>query len=103
MLNPTRVQDQSRAELISTFVASLRDLRVETHVVKSEPETTEALWGILSKVGGKSVVVAGIPPRLKAAVAAALSGVKTYFIEDLQGRPQAEVVSILASADAGIT
>jgi L-lactate dehydrogenase complex protein LldG len=103
MLNPTRVQDQSRAEGLSRFLASLRDLHVETHVVKSELETTDAVRSILSKVGSRSVVVAGIPSRLRDVVAAAMTGVKVSFIEDLEGRPPSEVIAVLASADAGIT
>ncbi len=103
MLNPTRVQDESRAEIVSRFLASLRDLHVETRVVNSEPATTEALRDVLSRVGNNSVVVAGIPTRFRGAVAAALSGSRASFVEDLHGRPQSEVVSVLAGADAGIT
>ncbi|MDA4117808.1 MAG: lactate utilization protein [Thaumarchaeota archaeon] len=103
MLNPTRVQDESSAQDLSRFLASLRDLHVEAHVVKSESETTETIRTILTKVGCKSVVVAGIPPKLRGAVSAAASGAAVSFVEDLQGRPQAEVVAILDGADVGIT
>ena len=103
MLNSAGVQDQSRAALLRRFLTSLADLHVETHVEKSEAETTERLREVLSKEGSKAVVVAGIPARLRGAVAAAVDGLRVNFVEELQGRPQSEVVAILAGADAGIT
>jgi L-lactate dehydrogenase complex protein LldG len=103
MQRPTGVQDKPAVEVVQKFLASLRDLHVEAHVVKDDAETTEALRGILSKAACRSVVVAGIPARYAAAVRAALAGVKADFVEDLQGRPQKEAVSVLAAADAGVT
>lgn len=102
MQRPSGAPDRPAAEVVQRFLASLRELHVEARVVKSAAETTEALREILSGTS-KSVVVAGIPARYRAAVKAALVGVNADFLEDLQGRPPSEVVGILAAADAGVT
>ena len=103
MQRPTGAQDRPAREVVQKFLTSLRDLHVEAHVVKNEADTTEALRGIVSKADCKSVVVAGIPARYAGAVKAALTGVKADFVDDLQGRPPKEAVSVLAAADAGVT
>src|SRR4029077_9584772 len=41
--------------------------------------------------------------RYAGAVMAALTGLKADVVEELSGRPQEEVVGILAGADAGVT
>ncbi len=103
MQTPTGAQGKPVADSIPRFLSSLGGLHVEARVVRNGQETTEALRGILSKSGCKSVVVAGIPARYSAAVKAALAGVKAYFVDDLQKLPQNEAVGVLAAADAGIT
>jgi L-lactate dehydrogenase complex protein LldG len=85
------------------FRASLQDLHVASHVVKNEAETKVVLKRILTDAGCKSVAVAGIPPRYAGGVKAALTGLKADVVEELSGRPQEEVIGILASADAGVT
>ena len=102
MQRPTG-QDRPAVEVVQRFIASLRDLHVEGHVVKGEAETTDVLRSIFSKTPPKSVVVAGIPLRYRNAVKAALGGARVSFVEDLQGRPPSEVVGILAGADTGVT
>jgi L-lactate dehydrogenase complex protein LldG len=95
---------EARAPAIKEFLAGLGGLHVETHVASTEAQATEALKGILSTAGCHSVVVAGIPAPYRALVKSGISGVaSTAFIEDLQGKPTKEVVSVLASADAGVT
>jgi L-lactate dehydrogenase complex protein LldG len=103
MHRSTGTQGISAEQLIQNYLASLRDLHVEAHVVKNEKETTDALKGIVSKAASKSVVVAGIPPKYAGAVRAALAGLKTDYIEELQGMPEKEAVGVLAKADAGVT
>lgn len=90
-------------EVLQKFLSSLKDLHVEAHVVTNEAETRDAVRGILSKAGCKSVVVAGVPQRYVGAVKGALAGMKADFVEDLQGRPPKDAVGVLASADAGVT
>ncbi|MDG6915178.1 MAG: lactate utilization protein [Nitrososphaerota archaeon] len=101
MQRPTELRDQQGAGVVERFLASLRDLHVEGHVVKDEAETTRVIKGLLSK--SRSVVVAGIPPRYARAVKDALGGVKADSLEDLQGRPASEVVKVLDAADTGVT
>jgi len=84
-------------------LSSLHDLHVETHVVKTEAETAEALRGIISKAACRSVVVAGIPPRYAGTVKAGLEGVKIDFVEDLKALTPKEAVRVLAAADVGVT
>ena len=103
MQTPTGVRGQPAADAIPKFLSSLGGLHVEAQVVRNGQETTEALQGILSKAGCRSVMVAGIPDRYSEAVKAALAGVKADFVEDLQKLPQKEAVRVLAAADAGIT
>ncbi len=78
-------------------------LHVQGHVVKSEPETTKALKGILSEAGSRSVVAAGIPSRYRKAVDAALAGLRSDHVEEMKGTTPEKAVGVLASADAGIT
>jgi L-lactate dehydrogenase complex protein LldG len=88
---------------LEAFVASLRDLKVEVHLAKSEERATEAIRAVLSNAG-KSIVVAGIPPRYEGMVRSALTGAASAtFVEDLQGRARPEVLAALSSADVGIT
>jgi L-lactate dehydrogenase complex protein LldG len=103
MQRPTGAQDRPATEVVQKFLSSLRDLHVEAHVVNGEAETAEALRGIVSKAGSKSVVVAGIPARYAGAVKAGLAGLKVDYVEDLKALPQKEAVSVLAAADAGVT
>jgi L-lactate dehydrogenase complex protein LldG len=103
MLRPTGAKDQPAADVLQKFLTSLRDLHVNARVVTNAAQTTEALRAIFSEAGSKSVVVAGIPSRYLGAVKAALSGLKSGFVDDLQGRPAGEVVGVLAGADAGVT
>jgi L-lactate dehydrogenase complex protein LldG len=103
MLRPTGVGDQPTKEVVQRFLASLRGLHVQPQVVKDEAELIEALRDVFSKTACKSVVVAGIPARYVGAVKVALAGVKTDFVEDLQGRPRDEAVGVLAAADVGVT
>ena len=103
MQTPKGVRGQPAADVVQKFITSLRDLHVEARVVKDEAETLEALRRIFTKAGCKSVVVAGIPARYVAVVKASLAGVKSDFVDDLQGRPPKEAVSVLAAADAGVT
>jgi L-lactate dehydrogenase complex protein LldG len=103
MQRPTGTEDTPPKEVLQKFLSSLKDLHVEAHVVRDEAETRDALRGILSEAGCKSVVVAGIPARYDRAVRAALEGLKADFVEDFRGRPPREVVDMLAAADAGIT
>ncbi len=103
MQRPTGSQDKPAAEVVETFLASLKELHVQGHVVKDEAETTEVIREILSKSSSKSVVVAGIPPRYALAVKAALGAVRADFVEDLQGRTRDEVVGVLSGADTGVT
>jgi len=95
--------DEASPELLERFVASLRDLHVEAHVVRDKAETRDALRDILTKAGCKSVVVAGMPARYLAAVEGAATGMKTSLVEDLHSLPQSQVVATLAEADAGVT
>ena len=90
-------------EVLQKFLSSLKELRVEALVARNEAETREALRSIFARTGSKSVVVAGIPARYSPAVKAALDGLKADFVEDLQGRPPAEAVAVLAAADTGVT
>jgi L-lactate dehydrogenase complex protein LldG len=103
MQRPTGAHDRPAADVLKKFRASLHDLHVEAHVVKNEAETEKVLQGILSGAGCKSVVVAGVPMRYSGAVKAALTGLKTDVVEELSGRPQEDVIGILAGADAGVT
>jgi L-lactate dehydrogenase complex protein LldG len=103
MQRPTGAQDRPAADVLTKFRASLQDLHVQAHVVKNEAETKEVLRRILSDAGCKSVVVAGMPQRYYGAVMAALTGMRADAVEDLLGRPQKEVIGILAGADAGVT
>ncbi len=103
MQRPTGARDARATEIVQKFLSSLRDLHVEPHVVKNEAETAEALRGIVSKAGSKSVVVAGIPARYAGAVKAGLAGLKVDYVEDLGALPQSEAVGVLAAADAGVT
>ena len=103
MQRPTGAQDGPAAEVVQKFLSSLHDLHVETHVVKTEAETAEALRGIISKAACRSVVVAGIPPRYAGTVKAGLEGVKIDFVEDLKALTPKEAVRVLAAADVGVT
>ena len=103
MQRPTGAQDRASSGALKDFLSALNGLHVKAHVVKSETETVEALRAILSRAGSKSAVVAGIPARYKASVKAAMSGIKSDFVEDMQGKPTSDAVRVLASADAGIT
>jgi len=103
MQRPIGAQDRASSETLEDFLNALNGLHVQTHVVRSESETVDAVRAIVSKAGCKSVVVAGIPARYKPSVKAALSGINHDYVEDLQGRPTSEAVKVLASADAGIT
>jgi len=103
MQRPTGVQDRPAADILKKFLESLHDLHVKAHVVKDETETREVLRRILSDEGSKSVVVAGVPDRYAGAVRAALIGLRADVVEELSGRPQGEVIGILAGADAGVT
>lgn len=97
------VDGRPSAELVQRFVASLRDLHVEAHVVHDQAETKEVLRNLLSSAGCKAVVVAGIPERYGGAVRAALDGLDVILAEGLLGKPRAEVLRLLASAEAGVT
>jgi len=103
MQGPTGAKDKPATEAVQKFLTSLRDLHVEAHVVRNEADTADALRGIISKADCKSAVVAGVPARYVGAVKAALTGVKAEFVDDLQGRPPGEAVSVLASAGCGVT
>jgi L-lactate dehydrogenase complex protein LldG len=103
MQRPTGAEDRPAEEVVKRFRASLQDLHVEARVVKNEAETKEVLKRILTDAGCRSVAVAGMPPRYAGAVKAALTGLRTDVVEELSGRPQEEVVRILAGADAGVT
>src|SRR5438309_500304 len=103
MQRPTGANDRPAADVLEKFRASLHDLHVKAHVVKNEAETKEVLQRILSDAGCKSVVVAGMPRRYSGAVKAALTGLKADVVEELSGRPQQEVIGILAGAGAGVT
>jgi L-lactate dehydrogenase complex protein LldG len=103
MQRPTGAQDTPASEFVQKFLTSLRDLHVEARVVKNEAETTEALKAVFLKAACKSVVVAGIPARYAGAVRAALVGLKSDFVEDLQRGTKEEAVRVLAAADAGVT
>ncbi|MGH9919554.1 MAG: LutC/YkgG family protein [Nitrososphaerales archaeon] len=103
MQKPIGAQDQPSEEVLQRFVASLEDLHVESHVVRSEAETTGALRQIFSEASTRSVVVAGIPARYTGAIIAALEGLNATFVEELQGRPTSEAVGVLADADTGVT
>jgi L-lactate dehydrogenase complex protein LldG len=103
MQRPTGAQEGPATEVLQKFLSSLRGLHVEAQVAKSEAEAAEALRGIVSKAGCKSVVVAGIPAKYAGAVKAGLAGTKVTFVEDLRGVPPREAVRVLAAADAGVT
>jgi len=103
MQRPNGAQDKPASEVVQKFLTSLRELHVEAHIVKNEAETVDALKSVLSKPTCKSVVVAGIPTPYVGAVKAALTAVKSDFVEDLQGRAPEEAVGVLAAADAGVT
>ena len=103
MQRPTGAQEGPATEVLQKFLGSLRGLHVEAHVVKSEAETADALRGIVSKAGCKSVVVAGIPAKYAGAVRAGLAGTGVTFVEDLKGVPPNEAVRVIAAADAGVT
>lgn len=101
MQRPTGLQDGREGGLVERFVASLRELHVEGQVVTDASETTSVLKRLLAK--SRTVVLAGIPPRYQEAVRAALGDTRADFLEDLQGRPAAEVVKALDAADTGVT
>jgi L-lactate dehydrogenase complex protein LldG len=103
MQRPTGARDWPAADVLERFRASLHDLHVEAQIVKTEAETKEVLRRILFDAGCKSVVVAGIPQRYSSTVKAALIGLKADMVEELSGRPEEEVIGILAGADAGVT
>ena len=103
MQRPAGAEDRPEEDVVKRFRSSLQDLHVVAHVAKNEEETNEVLRRILTGAGCKSVVVAGMPPRYAGAVKAALTGLKADVVEELSGRPQEEVMGILASADAGVT
>lgn len=103
MQRPTGPQDLPATDNLGRFLASLRDLRVEAHVVRSEAEAKQTLREILTKAGCRSAVVAGIPSRYLGAVEGALAGIRSALVDDLLGLPQEEVVGALAAADAGVT
>jgi L-lactate dehydrogenase complex protein LldG len=103
MQTPTGVQDRPAPDVLNKFRTALQDLHVESHLVKNEAETKEVLHNILSDAGCKSVVAAGIPNPYSDAVKAALTGLKADVVEELSGRPQEDVIGILAGADAGVT
>lgn len=103
MQRPTGAGDGPATEVVQKFLSSLHDLHVEAHIAKDEAEVAEALRGIVTKAGSRSVVMAGIPARYAGAVKSGLAGAKVEVVEDLEGVSQQEAIGVLAAADTGVT
>lgn len=93
-------QNLTKTSVIELFFASLKDLTAEPHLLHNEAEASAALHDILLRENCRSVVAAGIPPRLRGIVTSAATGMRSAWVEDL---PENGAKDVLAAADAGIT
>lgn len=87
-------------DLIRTFLASLKDLRADAQVARSEIETVEQLRKLLITKSCTSPVLAGLPRVVKSVVEKALDGYGYANAEELKST---DAVPTISKADVGIT
>jgi L-lactate dehydrogenase complex protein LldG len=87
-------------QAVKKFFTTLKELRSEPYLIKEEIEAIRLLQKILSDIGCKFAVIAGLPPRVRKLVEHALEGFSYSIVEELK---DSEAVNTISRADAGIT
>jgi len=93
-------KEESGAEHMRTFFRELKELHAEPFLLANEAETVAVLREIFSKIGCKSVVLAGLPPQVRSLARSASEGISCHEVEQLRG---SEAARTIAQANAGIT